>query len=192
MPFWIHLAASKHPDRVAIEGPERNLTYLELARASISAAGALQQLEPEPGAPIGIALPPGEAFVVALHGGVLSGHPIVPIDLRLSETERTRRLAGARVVVSEPLRGRPTEMPDGSGGDPEVAIMHTSGTTSAPKPVRLTQGNFLASALGSAVALGLDPAERWLCPMPLAHVGGLSIPDSQRDLRHHRRAPWAL
>jgi O-succinylbenzoic acid--CoA ligase len=53
--------------------------------------------------------------------------------------------------------------------------MHTSGTTAAPKPVALTHGNFLASALGSAVALGLDPAERWLCAMPLAHVGGLSI-----------------
>jgi O-succinylbenzoic acid--CoA ligase len=39
----------------------------------------------------------------------------------------------------------------------------------------LTYGNWLANALGSAVALGLDPAERWLCPMPLAHVGGLSI-----------------
>ena len=26
------------------------------------------------------------------------------------------------------------------------------------------------------MALGLDPAERWLCPMPLTHVGGLSIP----------------
>ena len=57
-----------------------------------------------------------------------------------------------------------------------VAVMHTSGTTAAPKPVVLTYGNFLASALGSAVALGLDPAERWLCPMPLTHVGGLSIP----------------
>jgi len=42
--------------------------------------------------------------------------------------------------------------------------------------VELTYRNFLASALGSAVALGLDPAERWLCPMPLTHVGGLSIP----------------
>ncbi len=54
--------------------------------------------------------------------------------------------------------------------------MHTSGTTAAPKPVPLTHGNFLASALGSAVALGLDQDERWLCPMPLTHVGGLSIP----------------
>jgi O-succinylbenzoic acid--CoA ligase len=57
-----------------------------------------------------------------------------------------------------------------------IALLHTSGTTAAPKPVELTDANFLASALGSAVALGLDPDERWLCPMPLVHVGGLSIP----------------
>jgi O-succinylbenzoic acid--CoA ligase len=31
------------------------------------------------------------------------------------------------------------------------------------------------NAVGSALALGLDADERWLCPMPLAHVGGLSI-----------------
>jgi O-succinylbenzoic acid--CoA ligase len=61
-------------------------------------------------------------------------------------------------------------------GDPVVAVMHTSGTTGAPKPVVLRYSNWLASALGSAVALGLDQEERWLCPMPLVHVGGLSIP----------------
>ena len=59
--------------------------------------------------------------------------------------------------------------------DAVAAVIHTSGTTSAPKPIELTYGNFLWSALGSAVALGLDPAERWLCALPLAHVGGLSI-----------------
>ena len=53
--------------------------------------------------------------------------------------------------------------------------MHTSGTSGTPKAVELTYGNWLWSALGSAVALGLDPAERWLCALPLSHVGGLSI-----------------
>jgi O-succinylbenzoic acid--CoA ligase len=53
--------------------------------------------------------------------------------------------------------------------------MFTSGTTSAPRPVVLTYGNWLASALGSAAALGLDLRERWLCPMPPVHVGGLSV-----------------
>jgi o-succinylbenzoate---CoA ligase len=56
-----------------------------------------------------------------------------------------------------------------------AVVIHTSGTTSAPKPVELTYGNFLWSALGSAVALGLDPNERWLCNLPLSHVGGMSI-----------------
>jgi O-succinylbenzoic acid--CoA ligase len=41
--------------------------------------------------------------------------------------------------------------------------------------VVLTYGNLLWSALGSATALGLDPAERWLCGLPVAHVGGLGI-----------------
>ncbi len=63
--------------------------------------------------------------------------------------------------------------------------MHTSGTTSEPKPVELSYGNWLANALGSAVALGLDPDERWLCPMPLTHVGRPLDPHPQRDLRHH-------
>ena len=54
-------------------------------------------------------------------------------------------------------------------------MMYTSGTTAAPKPVLLSYDNWLWNALGSALALGLDPDERWLCPMPLAHVGGLSI-----------------
>ncbi len=53
--------------------------------------------------------------------------------------------------------------------------MFTSGTTSFPKPVYLTPRNWEANAIGSALALGLDPNERWLCVMPLAHVGGLSI-----------------
>ncbi len=58
----------------------------------------------------------------------------------------------------------------------EVAtIMYTSGTTAGPKEVALSYRNWLANAVGSALALGLHPAERWLCPMPLAHVGGLSI-----------------
>jgi O-succinylbenzoic acid--CoA ligase len=41
--------------------------------------------------------------------------------------------------------------------------------------VELTFGNVQANALGCAVALGLDPGERWLCPMPLSHVGGLMV-----------------
>jgi O-succinylbenzoic acid--CoA ligase len=85
-------------------------------------------------------------------------------------------MAGAEAVVTEPLRASPAARPVDVGGNSAAAIMHTSGTTAAPNPVVLSRSNFQASALGSAVALGLDRAEPWLCPMPLTHVGGLSIP----------------
>jgi O-succinylbenzoic acid--CoA ligase len=176
MAFWIHLAAAKHPDRVAIEAPERTLTYAELSASAIDAARVLQGQTGPDARRAAILLAPGPDFVITLHGCLLAGLAAVPIDLRLSAAEREARMAGAEVLIDQRLRGEGSSWPQQFGGDPIVAVMHTSGTTAAPKPVELTHGNFLASALGSAVALGLDPAERWLCPMPLTHVGGLSIP----------------
>jgi o-succinylbenzoate---CoA ligase len=182
MVSWVHAASAKHPDRVAIEGPERSLTYAELSAAAMAGARELQELGVERRA--ALALPPGEDFVIALHACILAGLAAVPIDLRLSAEERAARLAGAEVVVAEPLSERTWTLLTPYTGEKSVhvgrgapiAVMHTSGTTATPKAVELTYDNFLASALGSAVALGLDPAERWLCPMPLTHVGGLSIP----------------
>jgi o-succinylbenzoate---CoA ligase len=156
---WIEAAAARQPDRIAIEGPERSLTYVELRDAAVAGAGAVRARR------VALELPAGEDFVIALHACLVAGAAAVPIDLRLSAAEQEQRRAAVDEGGEEPV-----------GGDVPVAIMHTSGTTAAPKPVVLSRGNFLASALGSAVALGLDPAERWLCPMLLTHVGGLSIP----------------
>jgi o-succinylbenzoate---CoA ligase len=83
-----------------------------------------------------------------------------------------------------PARGEPAARAAGTTGAAAstthdlaavAAVIHTSGTTSRPKPVELTFGNLLWSAQGSAVALGADPRERWLCTLPVCHVGGLSI-----------------
>ena len=174
MGFWIHLAAARHPDGTAIEGPERSLTYAELQSEAIAAARVLVRLGARERVALALASP--EEFVVALHGCLLAGAAAVPVDLRLTEAERRERMAGAELVVSEPLRGAGANWPIAFSGESPVAVMHTSGTTAAPKPVVLTHDNFQASALGSAAMLGLDQEERWLCPMPLVHVGGLSIP----------------
>ncbi|RQG89880.1 2-succinylbenzoate--CoA ligase [Natrarchaeobius halalkaliphilus] len=53
-------------------------------------------------------------------------------------------------------------------------LMFTSGTTGEPKAVRLTVGNLLASAIGSAFRLGVLPDDRWLCCLPMYHMGGLA------------------
>ena len=55
------------------------------------------------------------------------------------------------------------------------SIVYTSGTTGRPKGALLTFGNHWWSAVGSALNLGLLPEDRWLAPLPLFHVGGLSI-----------------
>jgi O-succinylbenzoic acid--CoA ligase len=179
---WLQIAAIRHPDRTAVESPDRPLTYAQLAREATTRARRLQA-----GARVAVELPAGVEFVIALHACILAGASIVPIDLRLAEGERRRRRAAAAMTIDggagapAPGARRAAQGQEDSGGrDPDtarvLAVMHTSGTTAEPKRVELTHGNFLHSALASAAVLGLDPGERWLCPMPLTHVGGLSIP----------------
>jgi O-succinylbenzoic acid--CoA ligase len=129
---------------------------------------------------VAIALPAGLDFAYALHACMLLGAVAVPVDPRLSMPERARVAHGAALIVEQPLQ-RDASAPPGIAQSPRhdldatAVVIHTSGTSSTPKPVELTYGNLLWSALGSAVALGVDPDERWLCALPLSHVGGLSI-----------------
>jgi acyl-CoA synthetase (AMP-forming)/AMP-acid ligase II len=66
--------------------------------------------------------------------------------------------------------------PSGSGfaepGDIAL-VLHTSGTTSRPKIVPLTQTNVLASAYHIAESLALTADDRCLNVMPLFHIHGL-------------------
>jgi len=55
-----------------------------------------------------------------------------------------------------------------------LLVLYTSGTTGEPKPVSLTAGNVLASALASALRLGHAPDDRWLCELPAYHMGGVA------------------
>ncbi len=56
----------------------------------------------------------------------------------------------------------------------EIAlVLHTSGTTSRPKIVPLTQTNIATSASNIATTLALSPEDRCLNIMPLFHIHGL-------------------
>jgi o-succinylbenzoate---CoA ligase len=187
---WLHRASRCAPGVTAVQTPEERLSYAELLSAACAGAGELQSRGARRGERVAIALPPGVGFAQALHACLLLGAVAVPVDLRLTAAERDRVAGGVGVLVDEPLSRGPSAGAGRAGGsewdmsidvsthdlDAVCAVIYTSGTTSAPRPVELTYGNFLWSALGSGVALGVDPAERWLCPaLPLSHVGGLSI-----------------
>ena len=151
-----------------------------------------------PGERVGIALPAGVPFAAALHACLLHGAVAVPVDLRLSAREQAVIGDGCAFTISAPLvPAAPTQTPPAAVPrraelrhelEAVAVVIYSSGTTAGPKAIELTYGNLLWSALGSATALGLDPAERWLCPLPVAHVGDAFDPDPQRYLRRPRRS----
>ena len=171
---WLTRAAAAHPGRKAVGSME----YAELLRQAQSAARRIAAMGAAPGEPVALVLPPGQEFALAFHGCLLLGCPAVPVDPSRSEAERGELTRGCEVIVDGPLEGHedPAARPRSRFEPDEIAVvMHTSGSTGAPAPVELTYRNLWWSAAGSAVALGLDPEERWLCCLPVAHVGGLSI-----------------
>jgi O-succinylbenzoic acid--CoA ligase len=178
---WLARAAVSRPEQTAIETLDGSCSYADLHARATAAADALHERGARVGERVALALPAGLNFACALHGCLLLGATAVPVDLRMSAAERARIAGGALVLVDEPLDASHGAQRAGhalvSSHDlaATAVVIHTSGTSSAPKPVELTYGNLLWSAHGSAVALGLDPNERWLCALPLSHVGGLSI-----------------
>ncbi len=170
---WVARAARVRADGAALEMGESRLSYRDLLDCARAAGGALLERGVGPGDRVGLALP-SEELVVALHGCMLIGAVAVPIDLRLRDSERAQRSEGCLLVLEEPVSGPAAEARELHPRD-TATVMYTSGTTAGPKPVLLSYENWQWNAIGSALALGLDRDERWLCPMPLAHVGGLSI-----------------
>jgi O-succinylbenzoic acid--CoA ligase len=178
---WLNRAARIHGERTALKTADGGqTTYAELHDRARTVAAALQASRVAPGDHVALALPSAD-LVVALHACLLLGVVAVPIDLRLTEAEQALRTAHASLILDAlPIADGPGSLSPARGPrtiDPDTTatLMFTSGTTAGPKPVALSYDNWLWNALGSALALGLDPDERWLCPMPLAHVGGLSI-----------------
>jgi O-succinylbenzoic acid--CoA ligase len=121
------------------------LSYAELAQRARAAAPGVPPLVPT-------TLPAGSEFAVVLHAAWAAGAAIVPLNPELAPPPPPRRVAAGT-----------------------LAVVHTSGTTGEPRPVCLTRANFQASARGSAGLLGVEPGDRWLCCLPVFHVGGLSI-----------------
>ena len=88
--------------------------------------------------------------------------------LRIAEGE----LAGAWHFLEAPAEVASAPRPP----DATALILHTSGTTSRPKMVPLSQRNVVASARHIARTLRLAPGDRCLNVMPLFHIHGLMAP----------------
>jgi o-succinylbenzoate---CoA ligase len=126
---------------------------------------------------VALVMPPGPGFVDALCAAWDAGDAVLPVDHRLPRAlvdELLDALAPTHVV--DPTGAR-VARPGGrtvTAGD--ALVVATSGTTGAPKGVVLTHDAVRASARATSRRLGVDPARhRWLCCLPVAHIGGLSV-----------------
>ncbi|MEA2398279.1 MAG: o-succinylbenzoate---CoA ligase [Thermoleophilaceae bacterium] len=124
-------------------------------------------------------LPAGSDFAALLHALPRLGAVLVPLNTRLSSVERAWQVddCAARLVVSVPVDGEEADVDPLTTVDPDgvQTLLYTSGTSGLPKAVELTYANHAASAIASAWNLGVDPGDRWLCVLPVFHVGGLAI-----------------
>src|SRR3954465_3530070 len=146
---WLPRAARRRPQARALG----TLAYAELDERVRRAAGALGAA---PGERVAIALAPGPEFAIALHACLISGAVAVPVDLRLPDPP----LADAKKVIDAPLSDAAPIRPRPHDLAATAIVVHTSGTTATPRPVELSFGNWLWSALGSAAARGA----RWAPP----------------------------
>ena len=157
------------------------VAYGELAARAAALADALASRGIRAGDRVATTLG-GLNFAVLLHALPLLGAVLVPLNTRLTGGELDAVLDSAKpdlvldslaeIDVKPRIAAQRRSRVD---PDSVFAVIHTSGTTGRPKAVELTYRNFHASAVANAANLGVERDDRWLCCMPLFHVGGLSI-----------------
>lgn len=132
-----------------------------------------------PGAVAAVTADSTESVALLTFAAPLAGCALMPLDPALDARDRDRLIisAGARLIPDSVLNAPDSAIPEMLFGVPEDihVIATTSGTTEGPKGVMLRGSTIAASVRASRARLGLDPADCWLCTLPLFHVGGLSI-----------------
>jgi o-succinylbenzoate---CoA ligase len=178
---WLAQRAQSCPERTALVTEASSVTYAELEAEATWVARHLAASGVRRGATAALTMHPRREEVVLLHALMKLGAVALPLSPLLTEGERAAVLAEERPAVdlndAAELTQTEADLPllgEHDLDDLQCRIL-TSGTSGEPRPVSLTYGNFLFSAVGSAFNLGVDPRDRWLCCLPLSHVAGLSI-----------------
>ncbi len=178
---WLAQRSQSCPDRPALATDGGEVTYAELEAEATWVARRLAAQGVRRGSTVALTMQPSRELVVLVHALMKVGAVLLPLGPHLSEAERAEV-----VTFEEPTLelGDPGELTQSEADlpllgehdmDDVVCRVLTSGSTGVPRPVPLTYGNFLWSAVGSGFNIGVQPQDHWLCCLPLSHVSGLSI-----------------
>lgn len=174
--------APEAASRPALIADGATLTFADLAQRASLMRAALAREGVTQGSRVALVARNAPDTAVAIHALIDLGATIVPIHPRLTDAEAGALLSDAAPTLV--LRERdlasltapsPSPAPASVPDSLPLAMVYTSGTTGRAKGAVLPRRAFLAGAAASAENLGWIDADRWLCVMPLCHVGGLSI-----------------
>ncbi|MEZ5077968.1 MAG: o-succinylbenzoate--CoA ligase [Solirubrobacterales bacterium] len=178
---WLAQRSQSCPDRTALVADGAEMTYAELEAEATWVARRLAAQGVRRGSIAALTMHPRREQVVLAHALMKVGAVMLPLSPRLTPDERAAIVAAEEPIVDLDDPGELTQteadlpLLGEHDMDAPCARILTSGSSGAPRPVGLTYGNFLWNAVGSAFNIGVDPADRWLCCVPLSHVAGLGI-----------------
>ena len=178
---WLAQRAQSCPERCALIADGAAVTYAELEAEATWIARRLAAHGVRRGSTAALTMHPRREQVVLAHALMKVAAALLPLSPRLTEAEHARVVAEVEPMIDldDPGLLTQTEADLPLLGehvmDDICAYVLSSGSTGAPRPIGLTYGNFLWSAMGGAFNIGVDPADRWLCCVPLSHIAGLSI-----------------
>lgn len=201
IPHWLTKQAQLAPKRTAIERANgETINFATLETLSKTYAKKLATLGIKKGTHVGLFSGNERQMIITIHALSYLGAVIVMLNRRLTASELSYQLQDAHVelvLVSDQLYTHLTDMNLSVATytfsdveqllqkditlkqeiplDEPFTIMYTSGTTGKPKGVVHTYGNHWFSAIGSALNLGLQSTDKWLCALPIFHVSGFSI-----------------
>ena len=178
---WLAHTSLRTPDAIALDDGRDQLTYAELDRQANELAADIGSEGVGAGTTVLLRLGEGLEKAVQVHALIRLRATIVPVEDDLPPDEITRAIEAVRpdYQMGPDLRPNGKAAEAAGAGPPEpsdiLCRILTGGSTGRPKPIPLTRENHFTSAVGSALNLGVEPDDRWFCPVSLSHVSGFSI-----------------
>jgi fatty-acyl-CoA synthase len=192
--FW--RAVRRYPERIAVIGAGRDLTFGELGRQVLERAAAIHAMAPAEDGIVCVGASNSVDHLIAILAVLAAGKTWSPLNPRSGDPELKRQIDFVRpalVLVDEAMRARV------SGGDASVrmfadvrggstdavpmgpspgrafaldrtqAIKFTGGTTGFPKGVQQPLRAWNANIVTQIHTMGLTPNDRYLVLAPLTH-----------------------